>query len=353
MLNPTRQLRKKGWTYNPGGMGRGGKNTTWRPKMSTEQLQPFLFLDFEHPRRRPDTWNELEFRRLGMVEWPKQVGFFNGGDNFELTPDMSFRLFQRNHAEPWWTREDNERAIIALLPLVERAPEAQLPRVEEIFRAHVQRFGADHVVYNAAMQAVAFARDLPRCEEMLAEMRALRLEPNAQSFVNLMLAARLALGGADEAAARARASDLFNEGVRCGALQAVVRLDTEFAMWWAQLERMGSFTERRGFLSVDAEGAKPRPRDMWALWGWDRTERKFQGSREEARAAVHRVRRARNLGAVHSGYRREPWHRYKGMTRSDFVGPPQLPRRNSFPGAPRPQAALPSPPAPVDRQATL
>jgi hypothetical protein len=315
---------------------RGAKSPAWNPKLPDARKNKFFFLDFEHPRRRPETWQPLEFRRLGMEEWPKEVGFFNAGDNFELTPEFSYRLFEHNRDAAFWTAQHNERTIIALLPLVEKDPAAHLPRVETIFQAHVERFGVDHLVYNAALQAVAFARDLPRCEEMLREMVALRLEPNAQTYVTMMLAARLA------ANSKEKARSFFDEAVRTGALHAVMRLDTEFEMWWAQLERMGSFTESRGYLSVNEEGARPRPRDVFAIWGWDRDERKFR-SRQEYIAEEAQKRTmggAVTAGTVWSSYKREPWWKNKGMRRADFVGPPKRgPSRFFADAPPSPQSA--------------
>ena len=84
-------------------------------------------------------------------------------------------------------------------------------------------------------------------------MKSLGLQPNGQTVVNMMLAHKLS-GSSKE-----KAEQYFQEGVRLHALQPVMRLDTEFAMWWSQLERMGSFTSKSGFLSVNKEGAKPMP----------------------------------------------------------------------------------------------
>ena len=85
------------------------------------------------------------------------------------------------------------------------------------------------------------------------DMKAAGLEPNGQTYVNLMLAAKLS------GQPKSKAEEHFKEGVRTNALQAVMRLDTEFAMWWDQLERMGSFTAKSGYLSVKEEGATPMP----------------------------------------------------------------------------------------------
>lgn len=67
----------------------------------------------------------------------------------------------------------------------------------------------------------------------------------------------------------------FLEGMKNGAFEVIMRADVEFDMWMDQLNRLGSFTAKKGFLSVKDEDAKPMPRDMWALWGWHRTESKF------------------------------------------------------------------------------
>ena len=165
MLRPTLNLLKKGWTYSPGRTHRGGKNVVWKPKMPQDKLEPFLPLAMEHPPRRLKVWNDLEFQRVGMVKWPKEVGFFNAGDNFELTPEMMWRLFQCNKDEDFWTQQHNEKVIVHQMPLVECDPKKNMPRVDAVFLHHVGRFGADHVIYNAVMQACAFAKDVTRCEK--------------------------------------------------------------------------------------------------------------------------------------------------------------------------------------------
>lgn len=358
LFSPSPILLKKGWTYNPGASNRGGKNTIWRPKMTENRLRPFTFLDFEHPRRRPDSWNEYEIRRLGIVAWPKAVGFFNKGDNFELTPEMCWRLFLRNKNEEHWTPEDNEQVIINLIPTVELNPQENIPKIEQVFAQHVERFGVDHIIYNAVLQAVAFSRDLPRCQEIFIEMQQQGLVPNAQTYVNMMLACRLE--GKENS--KDKASKYFNEAVQTGALESVVRLDTEFQMWWDQLTRMGSFTEKEkeheqqssssSFLATAAkeEGAKPLPEDPFALWGWDsRAERKFDTKFGHVRRAViNQNRGGRSLGSVFNSYNREPWHRYKGMLKWDFNGPPK-----KVPDSPRSpfEDAPPSSPTAFGKQA--
>lgn len=359
-MRNTNLLLKKGWTYNPGNMNRGGKNPIWRPKMFPDQLQPFIFLDFEHPRRRPDSWNEFESRRLGLVAWPKEVGFYNKGDNFELTPEMSWRLFLKNKNEEFWLPEDNEQTLINLLPIIEKDPSQQnLSKIDDIFTAHVERFGVDHIIYNAVLQAVAFSRtpdSLSRCEEIFREMQTQGLAPNAQTYVNMMLAAKLVKGdakiGDDDKKRRDVANKYFTQGVQSGALEAVMRLDTEFQMWWDQLNRMGSFSssvtnnnsekKNNGFLSVNDEGAVPLPRDPFAIWGWDsRTERKFGTLQNRIHQQVFAQKAAsRGLGSVFNSYKREPWHRYKGMFPHDFKGPPK--KMQESPNSPFEDAPYPA-----------
>ncbi len=302
---------------------RGGKNYIWNPKLTNDQRNRFFYQQFEYPRRRPDSWQELEAARLGIREWPKAVGFYNAGDNFEITPEMHWRLHRMNHEADFWTPHDNEQTIVHMMPLVAKEPAKFLPRVDTVFENHVKRFGGDHVIYNAVMQAYAFAKRMDKCEQLLKEMKAAHLVPNGQTFVNMMLACRLCGQGKE------RAFMYFEEAIRIGSLTAVVRLDTEFQMWWDQLERLGSFTDppaTGGFLSVDEEGAKPRPSDVWAIAGWSKDERKFMTL--EDRVAVQgrefRASRRHSVGTVTSGLRRQPWYRFQGYTRHDFVGP-QMP----------------------------
>lgn len=43
-----------------------------------------------------------------------------------------------------------------------------MPHIHDIFRYHLKKFGADHYIYNAVMQAAAFAKDLALCERLLS-----------------------------------------------------------------------------------------------------------------------------------------------------------------------------------------
>lgn len=317
MLRRTDVALKKGWTHNPGRTRRGGKNLAWRPKMPEATLNQFVPMNLVHPRRHPNNWQEPQFNLLGYIKWPKEIGFYNGGDNFEITPEASWRLYENCRDEPFWGRLHNERIIIYMLPNVEKDPKTHMERVNDIFRHHLKRFGGDHYIYNAVMQAAAFAKDYSRCEHLRTEMEAIGLEPNAQTFVNLMLAARLS----GQPVAKCEA--VFMEGVKRQVIVAVMRVDTEFKMWMDQLDRLGSFTATSGYLSVNEEGAKPMPSDMWALWGWHRTEGKFI-----SRAAmineqvIRRVHGGRELiGTVYSKTRRQPWAKYNGMLPMDFKGP--------------------------------
>ncbi|KAH8616673.1 hypothetical protein ERJ75_000459600 [Trypanosoma vivax] len=331
MLRNSGVLLKKGWTHNPGRTRRGGKNLAWRPKIPERTLEQFVPLNLAFPRRHPNNWQERQFHFLGYVKWPKEIGFYNAGDNFELTPEAMYRIYKRNCDEPFWTQLHNEKAIIHLLPVVEQEPAKHMERVNDIFRHHLKRFGADHYIYNAVMQAAAFAKDFPRCEQLLSEMRTLGLEPNAQSFVNMMLAARLA------GKPREVAEVYFQEGIKTGALSAVMRLDTEFRMWMDQLDHLGSFTATKGYLSVKEEGAAPMPRDMWALWGWHRSESKFiSRQRMIAEQVRNRLRSGKELvGTVYSKARRQPWAKYNGMFPFDYNGPAYRPAV-SFADAPPP-----------------
>ncbi|RNF22115.1 mitochondrial RNA binding complex 1 subunit [Trypanosoma conorhini] len=332
MLRGSGTLLKKGWTHNPGRTRRGGKNLAWRPKLSERVLDQFVPLNLAFPRRHPNAWHELQFNLLGYTKWPKEVGFYNAGDNFELTPEAMFRLYLKNRDEAFWTRLHNEKVVVHLMPKVESDPKQYMERVNDIFRHHIKRFGSDHYIYNAVMQAAAFAKDLPRCEQLLGEMRSIGLEPNAQTYVNMMLAVRLA------GAPREKAEAYFKEGVKTDALSAVMRLDTEFQMWMDQLERLGSFTAKSGYLSVNEEGAKPMPCDMWALWGWHRSEAKFISRKRMIDEQVrNRVRSGRELvGTVYSKSRRQPWAKYNGMFPFDYNGPARR-RGVAFEDAPAPQ----------------
>lgn len=342
MLRQSQLLLKKGWTYNPGRTRRGAKNLAWRPKMSESTLNEFVPLNMEHPPRRPNNWHAAEFERLGNVTWPKEVAFYNAGDNFEVTPEMQWRLFQKCHAAPFWTPEHNEQVVVHLMPKVDADAKTYLPKVEAIFKQHIQRFGADHLIYNAVMQARAFGRDFEGCEKMLRDMKAppppqnasgcetsslaadvSALVPNAQTYINMILAVQLC------GKPRELGEQYFKEAVASGALQAVMRLDTEFSMWWDQLLRLGSFSGSSGHLSNKDEGATPMPQNMWALWGWGRYERKFtpreESINERADVAsgspVTRRGKMRLEGSVYDNVRRQPWAKYQGLFPFDFNGP--------------------------------
>lgn len=343
-MRRTQCLFKKGWTNSPGRTRRGAKNLAWRPKMSEKTLNEFVPLAMEHPPRRPNGWHPAEFSRLGHTVWPKEVAFYNAGDNFEVTPEMWWRLFEKNSDAPFWTPHHNEQAVVHLMPKVEGDPKTYLPRVDAVLQRHIARFGADHIIYNVVMQARAFGRDFSGCEQIFKAMKAVAplapspsaeaggetmattdasaLVPNGQTYVNMMLAVRLC----DKP--KELAEHYFKEGVSTGALQAVMRLDTEFAMWWDQLERLGSFTSSSGHLANKVEGAKPMPRNMWALWGWGRDERKFvsraQLIRERAADALTAPTRRTALGlygTVYDSVRRQPWAKYQGLFPWDRSGP--------------------------------
>ena len=345
MLRRSAVARKSNWKSTPAGSNRRGPPDELRPTIRPQYLEQFISLDAEWPRRRLKAWNAEEFLRHGRHTWPKQVGFYNAGDNFELTPEFRWRLFNQNKDVKWWTQTANEQTVIDMLPMVEKEPATWLPRIEAVLAAHVARFGADHVIYNAAMQAVAFARDVPRVLQLKAEMESLGLEPSAQTFVNCMLACFLGGRPKEEAFAH------FKAGVQSGALSAVMRLDTEFDMWWDQFTRLGSFTggkdnAQKGWLTNAAkeEGAKPMPRDMFAIWGWDRTERKYISKMAYRWEEVNRrgnQYHGSGFGAKYQSVVREPWFKYKGTFPWDFKGPQVPPRtrramQTFFQDAPRP-----------------
>ena len=322
MFRATRGLSKHGWQDNPGKSSRGGKNAAWKPKIPEFQKLKWFPYNMEHPKRRPNNWHDLEFQRLGMVEWPKEVGFFNSGDNFEVTPEMMWRLFLENMDSDFWSSAHCERTVVHLMPWMESHPKETREKVQQIFQHYVRRYTADHVIYNVVMQASAFGKDLQRCVDLLAEMRRIGLQPNAQTFINMMLACTLCGRPSNEA------EHYFKEAVRLGALVPVMRLDTEFKMWMDQIERMGSFSGTKGYLAHNKnEGAKARPVDMWALWGWDKSERKFATKRHLINCEV--VRQVKNnalVGTVYSKHKRQPWAKYQGMLRYDFKGP-MVPRQ--------------------------
>lgn len=317
MLRRTEIALKKGWTNSPGRTRRGGKNLAWRPKMSEKTLNSFVPLALVHPRRHPNSWQTRQFDALGYTKWPKAIGFYNAGDNFELTPEAAWRLYVHGRDETYWSKLHAEKTVVLLLPLVEKAPKENMERVMDVYRHYLKRFGADHYIYNAVMQAAAFARDFEQAEHLFKEMELLGLEPNGQSYVNMMLASRLCGLPLEKAEA------YFQRAVKAGAMRAVLRIDTEFKMWMDQLDRFGSFTAERGFLSVNEEGAKPMPRDMWALWGWHRSEGKFISRRdlimEQVRARVHGGKEL--IGTVYTKTRRQPWAKFNGMLPYDFKGP--------------------------------
>ncbi|KPI84787.1 hypothetical protein ABL78_6170 [Leptomonas seymouri] len=317
MLRCTAIALKKGWTHSPGHTRRGGKNLAWRPKISERTLNQFVPLALVHPRRHPNSWQERQFNALGYTKWPKAIGFYNAGDNFELTPEAAWRLYLHARDETYWSKLHSEKTIVLLLPLVEKAPKANMERVVDVHRHYLKRFGADHYIYNAVMQAAAFAKDFDQAEGLFKEMEQLGLEPNCQSYVNMMLASKLA-GLPQE-----KAEAYFQRAVRTGAMQSIMRMDTEFKMWMDQFERLGSFTAKTGYLSVNEEGAKPMPRDMWALWGWHRSESKFISRHdlimEQVRARVHGGREL--IGTVYTKTRRQPWAKFNGMLRHDYSGP--------------------------------
>lgn len=330
MLRRTEALLKKGWTNSPGHTRRGGKNLAWRPKMSDKVLSEYVPLNMEHPPRRPTSWHAAEFNRLGLTVWPKEVGFYNAGDNFEMTPEMMVRLFEANKDEDFWRAAHNERVVVHLMPRMEKAPKETIVVVRKVLLHHIKRFGADHAIYNAVLQAFAFAKDMESCKILVEEMKSLGLTPNAQTYVNMMLACKMA------GLPKAKAEEYFLEGIKSGALDAVMRLDTEFQMWWDQFERLGSFTSSSGLLSVNEEGAKPMPKNMWALWGWDRTERKFQSRKAYVSEQAQLVLGGRSemAGTLYTAAKRQPWSKYRGLLPFDFKGPSKKRPSLSFKDAP-------------------
>eukprot|EP00759_Apiculatamorpha_spiralis_P033239 PhF_6_TR3458/c0_g1_i2/m.5049 len=309
------------WLVNVGSGHRGGKNLSWNPKFPTTMKSAFLRLEMQHPNRRPKSWNELEFQRCGYQKWPKDVGFWNAGDNWELTPEFQWRFYLHNRDDPsqLWTQGHNEQTVVALMPLCEVDPKQAIPKVEEIFRHHVQTFGADHVIYNVVMQAFAFAKEYDRAFALFQEMGNLGLVPNGQSYVNMMLASRLSKKPMEIT------KQFWADAVRCGAMQPVVRMDYEFELWMKQFDRLGSFSpDSNGYLSTKhEEGAVEVPRDMFALWGWDRNERKFIPRNSRVRYEVRKqtMSGAFLRGRLQSNFRRKPWYKYKGMFPWDFKGP--------------------------------
>ncbi|EPY22871.1 hypothetical protein STCU_02572 [Strigomonas culicis] len=329
MLRSTVVALKKGWTHNPGQTRRGGKNLAWRPKIRPATLDAFVPLTLVHPRRHPNSWHARQFNLLGYTTWPKEIGFYNAGDNFEITPETAWKLYEKCSNELFWTKLHNEKTIIIMIPKVEKEPDAYMSRVNHVFRHHLKRFGADHFIYNAVMQAAAFAKDFALCEQLFKEMDTLGLEPNAQTYVNMMLAAKLC------GLPRDKCEAYFVEGIQKEMIPSVLRIDTEFQMWMDQLDRLGSFTSGKGYLSVNEEGAKPMPKDMFALWGWHRSESKFVSRdkiiKEQVRSRVHGGKEM--VGTVFTKALRRPWALYNGMLPFDFRGPAYR-RPTSFKDAP-------------------
>eukprot|EP00760_Papus_ankaliazontas_P034104 PhM_4_TR6976/c0_g1_i1/m.69772 len=295
---------------------RGGKNLAFKPKM-TSVIDQFVRIDMQHPRRRPDVWQDVEFERLGFQRWPKQVGFWNAGDNWELTPEFSYRFFQHNKDADLWTQGHNEQTVVALMPLCASAAtrEQGLRWVHDVFQNHVARFGADHIIYNVTMQAYAFAKKYDDALDMFQEMQSLGLVPNGQSYVNMMFACYASKKPKE------LALELYNQAVKAGALTAVMRADYEFTMWWQQFERLGTFDDADGgYLANKEEGARPQPRDMWAVWGWDRDERKFLSRKDRIRQEIskHVIGGRFMRGSLEATYQRRPWYKYKGMFPWDY-----------------------------------
>jgi len=309
-----RRTQHNFWRVNVGGQGLGGSNLIWNMRYNREA---FVRTDMQHPKRRPSAWNRMEFDRLGFDTWPKEVGFWNAGDNWELTPEFQWRFYLHCRDKDVWTQGHNEQTVIALMPLVEVKPQEYLSRVEDVFRHHISRYGADHIIYNAVMQAYAFAKQFDKCLAVYTEMDSVGLDPNAQTYVNMMLAVHLCGKPIDIA------KSYWKEAVRTRAITPVLREDYEFSMWMQQFERMGSFTAKKGFLSNNEEGAKEVPENMWALWGWDRDERKFLSRRERIQQEIQRQTNSGKFhrGKVVSSYKRTPWYKYKGMFPWDYSGP--------------------------------
>eukprot|EP00758_Cryptobia_borreli_P003611 Tbor_TRINITY_DN3866_c0_g1::TRINITY_DN3866_c0_g1_i1::g.5587::m.5587 len=358
MLQRTHLCLKKGWTDHPGSAHRGAKNLAWNPKISKVTLNKFVPLHAEHPGKRPKNWQELEFYRLGLDKWPKEVGFYNAGDNFELTPKMMVKLFEANKDGPYWTQKHNEKVVVSLMPVVGGGGSSSdsvskgMSIVDEVFHHHIMRFGADHMIYNVVMQACAFAGDLDRCKALKKEMVNIGLIPNAQTYVNLMLANMIS------GSLREEIEKVFMEAVKTGALVPIMRIDTEFQMWLDQLTRLGTFADAHkdksseekkipvnkqseaacsssvhheiqgsgtflGNLAKDTYAAQ-MPRDIFATWGWDvRTERKFVSKKQLIRdEARNRLAGSVGLyGTVYSKFQRQPWTANTQITRWDIAGP--------------------------------
>ena len=358
MLRRTKVTAKCPWKRNPAGSSLKGPPDALRP-ITPEFLGPHAFVgvDYVYPRNKLKAWQAEEFLRQGRHVWPKEVAYYNAGDNLELTPAFRWRLWNRNKDMEWWGEEANVATVIEMMPEVERDRAVWLPRVESILAAHVARFGASHAIYNAVMQCYAFAREKNRVADMVADMKMLGLLPDAQSYVNQMLCIKLCQGS------KQSAFEVFQEGVKEGVLNAVMRLDTEFDMWWDQISRFGSFTGGSdqshnsasgknvdapltpnivgGHMNVKQGGwlaghfdeapidAKPMPRDMWAIWGWDRSERKYETVKKQIHEEASRrgnLFYGSGFGTKYRSVKREPWFRYKGLFPWDHLGPRIAPR---------------------------
>ncbi|KNH05466.1 pentatricopeptide repeat-containing protein [Perkinsela sp. CCAP 1560/4] len=270
----------------------------------------------KHPKRRPQEWHEAEFHRRGHLTWPKEIGFWNQGDNWELTPEFSWRFYLHNRDKMLWTQEKNEETVVSQMPMVEVDPKKYIPRVEEIFEHHIKRFGRDHIIYNAVMQAKGFAGDFDGAKIVFEEMKKHELSPNAQSYFNMMFAARSARKPIEIVRA------YWDEAVQTQCIRPTLRADFEFKMWMDQLDRMGSFTTT-GFLSNNEEGASMIPSNMWATRGWDeRSEPKHPTrARHLKEEAARRGAPGKLLRSSFAQYERRPWHQYKGMYPWDYRGP--------------------------------
>ena len=281
----------------------------------------------KHPQRRPKEWNDMEFHRRGYVTWPKEVGFWNTGDNWELTPEFSWRFYLHNRDNELWTVKKSEETVISQMPLVELDTKKYLPRIEQIFEHHIKRFGHDHIVYNAAMQAKGFARDFAGAEALFEAMKQNDLEPSAQSYINMIFAARITAKPLEVA------RKYWDEAVKSGSIMPILRTDFEFEMWLKQIDRMGSFTTK-GFLSNNEEGASEIPQNVWATSGWDeRSEPKFPTRNRRIKDEAELCARPGKVYKSPFGYMtRRPWYHYKGMFPWDYSGPKRVstPRDNVY-----------------------
>ena len=295
---------------------KGRKNLAWVSKNPAAPY--FVRLDMQHPKRRPKEWNEAEFYRRGYMTWPKEVGFYNTGDNWELTPEFSWRFYLHNRDKELWYPKKNEEIVVSQMPLVEIDPAKYIPRVEQIFKHHIKRFGHDHIIYNAVMQARGFARDFDGAEALFNAMKENDLEPSAQSYVNMIFASRMTKKPIEVA------KKYWADAVKTESIVPVLREDFEFEMWLKQIDRMGSFTTT-GFLSNNEEGASEFPSNVWATNGWDeRSEPKFPTRKKLIRdEAKMRASPGKMVRTTFSFYERRPWYHFKGMYPWDYYGPPR------------------------------